>query len=343
MTRIVLCYPTEERHREQIGRTLAGMNVAAEVFYAEQEDVAEALLTGPDIFCGHAKVPVDWEQVVEQGTLRWIQSSAAGLDHCLTPPVIASSIVVTSASGVLSNQVAEHTVALLTGLLRSLPTFFRAQQRKEYIRRTTQDLHGSKIAIVGYGGVGRRVGEVLTPFQTQVTAFDLYPTDPLPGVTLRSIDELDAALPEFDVVILCLPLTDVTRGMFDAKRLAKLRHGALFLNVARGPIVVERDLIASLQHGHIAAAGVDVAEVEPLPAESPLWDLENVIITPHVAGQSARRADNMTDFFCDNLKPYFSGRPLVNYVDKAQGFPVRTEQANQPPRQPLAGNSSSTS
>ena len=337
--RVVLCYPTETRHRKQIQGVLDAAGLKAEIVAAGQEGVADALLSGPEVFCGHAKVPVDWDRVVQQGTLRWIQSSAAGLDHCLTPPVVGSDIIVTSASGVLSNQVAEHTVALLSSLLRSFPTFFRAQQQREYVRRPTRDLHGSKIAIVGYGGVGRRVGEVLVPFQTRVSAFDLYPVDPLPGVELRHINELDAALAEFDIVILCLPLTNKTRGMFNASRLQRLRHGAIFLNVARGPIVVEEDLISALKREHIAAAGLDVAEVEPLPDDSELWDLPNVIITPHVAGQSGTRATDMTEFFCQNLQRYIDGSPLLNYVDKSRGFPVRTEQLGQPTRPPRATDS----
>ena len=111
----------------------------AEIVDAGQEQIAKELFRA-DIFCGHAKVPVDWDGVVRQGRLRWIQSSAAGMDHCLVPSVIESDIVVTSASGVLADQVAEHTIALMTAWCRSLPTFLRAQQKKEFIRRPTRDL-----------------------------------------------------------------------------------------------------------------------------------------------------------------------------------------------------------
>ncbi len=121
--RIVLCYPVESKHLAQI----AGVAPDAELVDAGQERVAQELPRA-DIFCGHAKVPVDWDDVVRGGRLRWIQSSAAGLDHCLVPSVVASDIVVTSASGVLADQVAEHTIALATVLTRSLPIFFRAQQ-----------------------------------------------------------------------------------------------------------------------------------------------------------------------------------------------------------------------
>ncbi len=315
--RIVLCYPVEPRHIEQIGATAP----AAEIIDAGQDHLA-AELPGADIFCGHPKVPVPWDEVVRRGRLRWIQSSAAGLDHCLVPEVIESEIIVTSASGVLSDQVAEHTVALLTATLRSLPVFFRAQQKKEFVRRPTRDLHYTTVGIVGLGGVGRRVAEVLAPFKTRILAVDYFPVDrPSHVEALWPPEQLDRLLGESDVVILCLPLNETTRGMFDAEQLSKMKTGSILINVSRGPIVVERDLVAALRSEHLSAAAMDVTEIEPLPPESELWDMPNVILTPHVAGQSARRIDNMTDFFCDNLRRYQAGEPLQNLVDKQLGFP----------------------
>ena len=242
----------------------------------------------------------------------------------MCPPVVESSIIVTSASGVLADQVAEHTVALLTGLLRSLPVYFRAQQKKEYVRRPTRDLHGRTIGIVGLGGVGRRVAEVLAPFKTRILATDMYPVDKPPHVeSLWPADRLDDLLPLVDVLILSVPLTDQTRWMIDARRLAMLQPGTLLMNVARGQLVVEKDLVAALESGHLSGAGLDVAAQEPLPPSSRLWELPNVIITPHVGGQSARRIDDMTDFFCENLRRYQSSEPLLNLVDKRLGYPVR--------------------
>ena len=178
---------------------------------------------------------------MRQGRLRWIQSSAAGLDHCLVPSVVESDIIVTSASGVLANQVADHTIALLAGLLRSLPTFFRAQQKHEFIRRPTRDLHGARIGIVGLGGNGRRLAEVLSAFRTTIVATDWFPVNkPAHVAELLPADALDDILPRIDILILAAPLTEHTRGMIDARRLALLPHGAILINVARGPLVVER-------------------------------------------------------------------------------------------------------
>ena len=317
--RIVLCYPVQDEHIAQIQSVAPD----AEIVDAGQERIGEEILSA-DIYCGHAKVPVPWEEVAQQGRLKWIQSSAAGLDHCLVPSVIESEIPVTSASGVLADQVTEHTIALLTASLRSLPVFFEAQKKKEFIRRPTRDLHRSTIGIVGLGGVGRRLATVLSAFKTRILATDWCPYDKPDHVEeLWPADRLHDLLSAVDIVILCAPLNEYTRGMIDAAALAKMQPGSLLVNVARGPLVVEDDLVAALESGHLSGAVMDVTEIEPLPPTSKLWDLPNVIITPHVAGQTKRRVEDATDFFCENLKRYLAGEPLKNLVDKRLGFPLR--------------------
>jgi phosphoglycerate dehydrogenase-like enzyme len=317
--RIVLCYPVEKRHYDQI----AARAPAADLIDASQQQIAEEIHSA-DIFCGHAKVPIDWESVVRGGKLRWIQSSAAGLDHCLVPSVVASDIIITSASGVLADQVTEHALALVCGLTRSLPVFFRAQQAREFIRRPTRDLHHGTLGIVGFGGVGRRLAEVLSVLKTRILATDMFPVDKPDYVeTLWPAERIDDLLAQVDFLFLTAPLTAQTRGMIDGRALAKMKPGAILINVARGPLVVESDLVAALESGRLAAAGLDVTEEEPLPTTSALWGLPNVILTPHVAGQSRLRIDQMTDFFCDNLERYLAGRPLRNLVDKQLGFPRR--------------------
>ena len=320
--RIVLCYPVEPKHIERIAAAMPG----AEVIDAGQEHIAEELLgMGADIFCGHAKVPVDWDAVVRQGRLRWIQSSAAGMDHCLVPSVIRSDIVVSSASGILADQVGEHTIALVTGWHRSLPVFFQAQQKKEFIRRPTRDLTRSTVGIVGLGGNGRRLARMLQAFETRTLATDLFPVDKPDCVeTLWPADRLDDLLRASDVVVLCLPLNDSTRGMFNAETLLKMKRGSLLVNMARGPIVIADDLVVALEAEYLAGAVLDVTDPEPLPPESRLWDLPNVMITPHVGGQSRWRIDTMTELFCRNLRRWREERPLINYLaDKQLGFPIR--------------------
>lgn len=315
--RVVLCYPVEQRHRDQI----AAVSPAVEVVDAGQERIAELLGTA-DIFCGHAKVPVPWDEVVAAGRLRWIQSSAAGMDHCLVPSVIASDILVTSASGLFADQVAEQTLALLLGLLRGLPTFFRQQQAKDFTRRPTGDLHGKTIGIIGLGGNGRRIAEVLAPFQVRILATDMFPNNkPAEVAAIRPADELHRVLSQVDIAILCVPLNAQTHHMIDGAAFAKMKPRSILINVARGPVVDEAALVSALLSGKLSAAGLDVTEVEPLSEASPLWEMPNVIITPHVGAQSARRVDDSTKLFCENLERYLRGERLRNIVDKELGFP----------------------
>lgn len=317
--RIVLCFPAEPHH---IAAITEAAPPGAEIVDAGQERVDEELPSA-DIFIGHAKVPVDWDRVLAAGKLRWIQSSAAGLDHCLVPGVIADEkIVVCSASGLFAPQVAEQTLALLFGLLRRIPTFLRAAQRREFIRRPTDDLRGKTVGIVGLGGNGRAIATALRPLCQRIVATDYFPDFPCRQVDqIWGSDDIDRLLEEAHVVVLTLPLNSMTEGLFDAERLQKMRPGSYLVNVARGSIVIESALVESLRSGHLSGAGLDVTEVEPLAETSLLWDMENVIITPHVGAQSYRRVDDTVALICENLRRWRAGAALYNQVDKRLGFP----------------------
>lgn len=314
---IVLCYPVESHHLLWLQQAAPGANI----INAGQEGIAQEIMNA-DIFLGHAKVPVDWDNVVKQGRLQWIQSSAAGLDHCLVPSVIESNIPVCSASGLFANQVAEQTFALLFGVLRSMPTFFRQMHTKEFVRRPTNDLHGKTVGIIGLGGNGRRLAQVLAPFRVKILATDYYPENQPPEVhQLLPHTKLHEVASQSDILILTLPLNESTHHCIDGSVLDAMKKGSFLINVARGQVVKEAALIERLQSGHIAAAGIDVTEVEPLPASSPLWTLPNVIITPHVGAQAASRVDDTTRMICANLKRFLAKEPLYNLVDKRLGFP----------------------
>ena len=315
--RIVLCYPVEPHHVRQIAAAAPG----AEIVDAGQERVA-AELPAADIFCGHAKVPVPWDDVVRTGRLRWIQSSAAGLDHCLVPSVVESGILVSSASGVLADQVAEHTVGLAIACTRRLPLFLDQQRARDFTRRPTRDLTRATVGIVGLGGNGRRLAEVLAPFKVRILATDHYPVRRPPQVEfLGPPDSLPRLLEAADVLFLACPLTAATTNLIDATALSRLRRGAILVNTARGAVVDERALVAALESGHLDSAALDVTPDETPHPDSPLWTAPRLIITPHVGGQAAWRIDAMTDFFCDNLRRYLRGEEVRNLVDKRLGFP----------------------
>jgi D-3-phosphoglycerate dehydrogenase len=297
-----------------------------EVIVSSQEDIPRNIFAA-DIFCGHAKVDLDWPGVVKQNRLKWIQSSAAGLDHCLVPAVIDSNIIVSGCSALFANQVAEQSLALLLGLIRRMPVFFRAQQAKEYLRRPTDDLHGKSVGIVGFGGNGQRIAQVLRPIVTHIVATDCFDQHCQKLVADGVVDQvlpadaLDELLPEVDILIVTLPLTATNEGRIADEQFSKMRPGAYLINVGRGSVVNTDSLIRALASGRLAGAGIDVVDPEPLPADSALWDFDNVVITPHVGAQSALRVPATVNLFCDNLNRFRAGDSLLNCVDKKLGFP----------------------
>ena len=317
--RVVLCFPVTH---EQVAE-LDACSDDIEVVNAGQTGIAHEILNA-DIFVGHAKVPVPWNQVVRQGRLKWIQSSAAGLDHCLQPEVIDSDILVSSVSGLFANQVAEQTMALLFGVYRSSLTFFRASEKREFVRRPTLDFHGQTVGIIGFGGNGRRIAEVLAPWGNRILATDKYPWDKPDYVErLIAADKLNRILPEIDCMILSVPLNDETRGMINREALSKMKAGSVIINVARGPVIKEADLIDALRSGHLGGAGLDVVEVEPLHPTSPLWTMDNVVISPHVGAQSKYRVPDTIRFVAANIQRYLRGEEPLNVVDQHLGYPVR--------------------
>ncbi len=314
---------------DRIARAWPDINI----INTNQKGIPDALLEA-DFFCGHAKVPVDWERIVAQKRLRWIQSSAAGMDWCLVPSVIESDIMITTAAGVLADQVSEHGLALILAWHRNLHSFIMDQSVRmgnpdyhKFKRKPTDDLTGKTIGIVGYGGVGRRFSEVVAPFARRIIATDLYPENqPIHLNALWPADHLDDLLAESDVVFLSLPLNADTRGLFTTKKFAIMKKNALFANMARGPLVNTNALVTALQEEQIAGTIMDVTEPEPLPPDHSLWNLKNVLITPHVGGQIRWRFEDICDIFCENIRRFHQGEPLINrlsYQGKKLGFPLR--------------------
>lgn len=317
MKALVVCYPTEDRHLQAIQRAAPDYRILV----ADQQTIPE-LIHQADLFVGHAKVPVDWDRVAASGRLTFIQSSAAGLDHCLAPSIIQSPVVVCSASGLFADQVAEQTLALLLGLLRGIPVFYRQQQKHEFVRRPTADLHRKRVGIVGLGGNGRRLAQVLSPFRVTIRATDYFPEHQPPEVEqLLPHTQLLELAAWSDMLILTLPLNASTKGIINQQVFEAMPRGSWLINVARGQCVNEGDLVEALDRGQLAGAGLDVTAVEPLPPESPLYSHPNVLITPHVGAQSGPRYDDSTRLICENLKRYLAGQPLFNIVDKKLGFP----------------------
>ena len=320
---IVTCFPVTEDLVQKMRSKLTGR---FELIVSDQDRIADALHKA-DVFFGHAKVPVDWPAVVNAGKLVWIQSSAAGLDHCLTPEVIASDILVSGCSGLFARQVSEQTMALLMGLIRRTNLFFKAQAKREFIRLPTDNLYGKRVLVIGFGGNGQRIARTLRPLTDSITATDFYPDAGQSLITegiveaVHAADKLDSLLPAADVVIVTLPLSEMNEQLLASEQFGLMKEGAYLINVGRGSVVDTQAMVDCLNQGRLAGVGFDVVDPEPLPVDSELWDMENVMISPHVGAQSPLRVPTTVDLFLENVIRFEQNSNLLNQVNKELGFP----------------------
>jgi phosphoglycerate dehydrogenase-like enzyme len=251
----------------------------------------------------------------------WVHIASAGVDRLLFPALVGGDTVVTNSRGVFDEPIAEYVLGLVLCFAKDLHTTLRLQAEGTWRHRETERLSGSRALVVGTGPIGRAIGRTLAGAGLRVTGIGrtARTADPDLGEVLPD-DRLHEALAGADYVVLAAPLTDRTRGMVDAAALAAMRPAARLINVGRGPLVVEDDLVAALRSGAIAGAALDVFVDEPLPAPSPLWDLPNVIVSPHMSGDVAGWREELVRLFADNLGRRVRGEPLLNVVDKRLGY-----------------------
>ena len=294
---------------------------AAEGFDVRRGERGDSL-GGVEIALGY----LDPDRVAEADRLRWIQSWSAGLDWLLEAGVdLPPGLQVTSASGVHAVPIAEHVLALLLALGRRLPAHLAAQREGAWEPANAEgafELEGKRLVLLGVGEIGSRVARLASAFGMFVTAVQHHTDDEdVPGVDRTvSNDGLLDVLPETDALVMSLPLTDATRGIVGAGTFAALPDSAVLVNVGRGETVDQGALVAALRAGRLGGAGLDVFEDEPLPPDSPLWAMDNVVVTPHVAGQAPHYADRALAIFLDNLGRYRRGQALVNAVDLGEGY-----------------------
>jgi len=262
--------------------------------------------------------------------LRWLSSVAAGLEEIATPALLARGIAITNASGVHGPNIAEHLMAMILIFTRGFPKLFRAQLARRWERDLKSrsdgpgELTGKTLLIVGLGRIGEALAVRARPFGVHVVAVKHDPGsrhDAGVGVDeLLPVGALDDALERADHVCLTVPLTRATHHLMDARRLGRMRPGAFLYNVSRGAVIDQAALVEALRAGKLAGAGLDVFEEEPLPAGSPLWDLDNVILTPHVAGVTPLYYQRTAALFADNLDRFLSARPLANRFEPERGY-----------------------
>ncbi|MFT4710576.1 MAG: phosphoglycerate dehydrogenase-like enzyme [Planctomycetota bacterium] len=258
--------------------------------------------------------------------LRWVQSWSAGVDRYLDLDGLIQNkdIVLTNMQGIHGPVIAEHVMALLLSLSRDLPAFHEAQQASIWDRNAgsgQRALAGSTLCVVGMGGIGTEVARRAFGFDMRVLATVRTPRKaPAYVHEIGIAEDTERFLAESDVVVICLPLTPETRGMFNAELLAKMKPNSILINIARGAIVDSNALLAALESGHIAAAGLDVTDPEPLPSSHGLWVRDDVLITPHTAGAATLTGIRRDILFVENIRRFGAGKGLLNVVDKAAGY-----------------------
>jgi phosphoglycerate dehydrogenase-like enzyme len=312
--RLVICPPKGEEWLAALQAEAPGI----EIVEAEEARAADALRTA-DAFYG--RIRPEWLAAAPR--LRWIQSPVAGLEHSMFPELVASPVVLTNMRGIYSDHIADHAYALLLALARGLPQFMRRQARREWSSQGVRAVHlpDATLGILGLGGIGRELARRAKISGMTVLAVDARPGEPPPAVdALWPSDRLRELLEQSNFVAVCAPHTPETERLLDREKLAWMQTRAFLINVSRGVIVDLGALTAALQEGRLAGAALDVFETEPLPADHPLWEMENVLITPHAAWMGPDSEARRLEVLRENLRRFVAGEPLLNVVDKARWF-----------------------
>ncbi|MFI9777911.1 D-2-hydroxyacid dehydrogenase [Streptomyces sp. NPDC051956] len=317
----VLVPPAPEETRTWPGR-LARAVPGIDVLVPQDPEDVEAALGRADAAYG----TLTPELLAMADGLRWLQAPQAGPPPGFYHPALASHPVqVTNMRDTYTDHVAAHTLALVLALARQIPRYVREQSAAHWAPDWSDGaivpLGEARALVVGTGAVGAEVGRLLAAFGTRVDGVDARVTAPPPGFTrIVPPDRLDKVLGETDIVIVTVPHTPRTEGLFDADRFAAMKRGACLVNVGRGPTVRLDDLVAALDTGQLRGAALDVMEREPLPAVHPLWRHPRALLTPHVAGAGPHAAERRFEVLTENARRFAAGRPLINVVDKTQWF-----------------------
>lgn len=267
--------------------------------------------------------------------LNWVHSATSGVERALTPAARERGLVVTNARGVFSRPIAEYVLMMILAISRRLPQLLELQRERTWQPLEGAELRDVTVGIVGFGSIGRAVAALSSGFGCRVVAVRRHTDrvagspageDGAPDVGAPEIDRIGGPetlpdlLAESDFIVLAAPLTPETEDMINAETLAMVKPGAWLINVARGRLIDERALLRALRDGDLGGAVLDTFRDEPLPPMSSFYDLPNVIVTPHTAWSSGRVLDRSVELFCDNLRRFATGEPLVNVVDPDAGY-----------------------
>ena len=318
MKKMVITRNIEQHYREQIQAIVPDW----ELIVGKDKNIWQEHIKEAEIIAG-------WKNGLEEycldphAKLKWLQSWSAGVDYLPLEELSSRNIYLTSANGVHANPISETIFALMLGLTRKIHTYVKNQQKKTWHHaQMGLEIHEKTIGIIGVGTIGKETAKIAKAFGMHVLGVR-HSGKPVDYVDeMYTPDQLDLLLPKCDYVVVTLPLTKETNQWFGAEQFKQMKASAFFINIGRGEIVVEADLIQALFEGTIAGAGLDVFETEPLGTESPLWEMENVIVTPHTSGSTEHYDQRVIEnILIPNLKAYLSGKiPPINLVNFSKGY-----------------------
>ena len=308
-----------------IGERLARDFPEIKVVHLPDYDGMAGEIPDTDVLIGWSIKP---EQFADAGKLKWVHSPAAAVHQLMFPELVESSVIVTNSGGVHGAVVAEHALAMLLALAKRLPQAMRYQEKKKWAQEILwgeeprpREVAGATVMVIGMGSIGREFTVRAKALGMKVLAVRENPDKGHGGAdAVYGTSQLDEVLPQADYVLLCTPVTPSTTGVMNRTRLSRMRPDSYLINVGRGPLVDEAALLDALRSGKVAGAGLDVFTEEPLPPDSPFWDLENVLITPHTAAVTERLWERHYELICENLRRFLEGKELLYLIDKRRGY-----------------------
>jgi phosphoglycerate dehydrogenase-like enzyme len=300
---------------------MAGLEQQAEVRYVTAEELPDALAGTDALFVWDFFSTAVADAWPASGAPGWVHVASAGVDRLLFPELVDSDVVVTNSRGVFERPIAEYVLGLVLAFAKDFPTTLEAQRRGEWLHRETETVHGQRALVVGSGPIGREIGLLLRAVGVDVCLVGRTRREGDRDFgTVRASSDLPELLGDADYVVAAAPLTPETDGMFDRSAFQAMRASARFINIGRGQLTVEDDLVAAVRGGEIAGAALDVFSVEPLPAGHPLWTLDGVLVSPHMSGDSQGWHDALARLFVENFQRWRTGAELRNVVDKRLGY-----------------------
>jgi phosphoglycerate dehydrogenase-like enzyme len=293
-----------------------------ELIVGKDQSVWEDHLIDAEIIAGWKKGLMEY-CFKPNSKLKWLQSWSAGVNSMPLEMLESRNILLTSANGVHAYPISETIFALMLGLTRKLHTYVKSQQSKTWHHANMGlELHEKTIGIIGVGAIGKETAKIAKAFGMQTIGVR-HSGKPEENIDeMYTVNQLNLLLPKCDYVVVTLPLTRETHHLFGENQFKQMKESAFFINIGRGEIVVEQELVNALNEGIIAGAGLDVFETEPLMEESPLWEIDNVIITPHTSGSTVYYNKRLIEnILIPNLKQYLSDKtPSINLVDYSKGY-----------------------